>query len=147
MVKNKLPLLGFIVLASFNAQAQTLKEALQHALISNPEVLFNRAKTKATEKGVFEAKGRYYPSIDVRLGLGREQTNNPITNDIGGASNNKPMTRKESSLEVTQNIFAGYGDYGEVERNKHLWHAQALKTIGVAEDLSLDVTEVFMEVL
>ncbi len=147
MVKNKLPLLGFIVFASINAQAQTLKDALQHALISNPEVLFNRAKTKATEKGVFEAKGRYYPSIDVKLGLGREKTNNPITNAIGGASSNRPMTRKESSIEVTQNLFAGYGDYGEIKRNTHLWHAQALKTVGIAEDLSLDVTETFLEVL
>ncbi len=147
MSKNKLALLSFTVIFAVNIHAQTLKDSLQHALISNPEVLFNRAKTKATERGVVEVKGRYYPSIDLSLGIGREKTENPVTTAIGGASSNRPMTRHESAVELTQNLFAGFGDYGEVQRNTHLWHAQALKTVGIAEDLSLDVTEIFLEVL
>lgn len=147
MAIKRLTLLSCLALSITPLHAQTLQEAVQHALVSNPDVLFNKARSLATKKGVTEARGRFFPSIDLRLGIGREQTNNPITNSIGGSSSGDPMTRKEATVEMTQALFAGGAIYGEVQRNKHLWHAQELKTIGVAEDLSLDVSEVFLEVL
>jgi adhesin transport system outer membrane protein len=127
--------------------AQTLQTSVQHALISNPNILENKAKSLAASQAVRSAEGAYLPSVDVNLGLGKEQTDNPITNAIGGASSNVPMTRKESSIELTQNLFSGFALTGEAQRQYHLWRAQEYKTLGIAEDLSLAVTERYLDVL
>lgn len=125
----------------------TLKMAVQHAMVANPDILFNRAKSLAAEQAVKKAEGRAYPSFDINSGIGREKTSNPVTNSIGGASSNEPMTRREFSAELRQNLFSGFGITGEINRHRYLWQAQEYKTQGVAEDLALTVSEKFLEVL
>lgn len=125
----------------------TLQLAVQHAMVANPDLLFNRAKSLAAEQAIKKVEGANYPSIDLSTGIGREKTNNPVTNNIGGASSNEPMTRKEFSAELRQNLFSGFAISGEIDRHKYLWQAQEFKTLGVAEDLSLSVTEKFLEVI
>lgn len=132
---------------SLASWGQTLSSAVQHALISNPNILRSIAENHSSEQGMKQALGAYLPSVNIGLGIGREKTQNPVTNSIGGASSNQALTRQEASIELRQRIFDGFSTTGEFERKKHLWHAQEYRTLGLASDISLQVTEKYFEVL
>ncbi|WP_367605614.1 TolC family outer membrane protein [Legionella sp. W05-934-2] len=134
------------MMVSGYAQALTLEDAVQKSIITNPDVLFNRAKTLSDRQGIDVAAGAYLPSVDVRAGVGEEATLNPTTSALQGGGVRK-LTRKESSVELTQSLFAGGAIIGEYHRNQYLYQAQLLKTQGIAEDLALDATKRYLDVL
>lgn len=138
-----------VLLASSVVTADTLNDAVQHGMISNPDVLFNTAKTQTTRQGIGVAKGGFLPTIDVAAGFGRENSANPTTAAIGntGGSPVAILNRTESSIELRQKLFAGGAIVGELHRTKYLWQAQQWKTQGIAEDLALDIVNRYLTVL
>jgi adhesin transport system outer membrane protein len=75
-----------LLLSTGCALAQPLDEAIQNALITNPDLLFNTSKTLTDKQRIDVAKGAYYPSIDIRGSIGREESENPTTLAIDGAT-------------------------------------------------------------
>ncbi|WED43884.1 TolC family outer membrane protein [Legionella cardiaca] len=126
--------------------AETLYDAVQHGMISNPDVLFNTAKGLTARQGVDKARGAYFPTVDVTGGFGREKSINPTTEAIDGPGQ-RILNRVESNIEFKQNLFAGGGIANELKRNVYLCEAQKLKTQGIAEDLALDITNRYLLVL
>lgn len=135
-----------IILTSSSVTADTLNEAVQHGLISNPDVLFNTAKSLSAKQGIAVARGSFYPTIDLAAGTGREQSENPTTSAIDGPGK-RTLSRQESNIELRQNLYAGGAIVNEVKRTEYLWQAQQWKTQGVAEDLALDVVNRYLTVL
>lgn len=143
-MKHTLVVLSFMV--TLPLAAQTLNDAVQHSMISNPDILFNTAKSLTARQGIDKAKGAYYPSVDVNAGYGREQSENPTTTAIDGPGK-RTLNRTESNVEFRQNLYAGGGIVNEMKRNVYLFQAQKLKTQGIAEDLALDVVNRYLLVL
>jgi adhesin transport system outer membrane protein len=140
---------GFLLVGlalTFPLYADTLYEAVQHGILSNPEVLFNTARGLTAQQQVQRAKGAYLPTVDVTAGFGREYSLNPTTQAIDGPGA-RTLNRTESGVELRQNLFAGGGIANELKRNIYLCEAQHLKTQGVAEDLALDVVNRYLLVL
>ncbi|TAL61246.1 MAG: agglutination protein [Legionella sp.] len=137
-----------ILIASSCAMADTLNDAVQHGLISNPDVLFNTAKTLSARQGIGVAKGGFYPTIDLAAGAGREESQNPTTAAIDLTPGGKnTLNRVESNIELRQKLFAGGAVVGEFQRTRFLWQAQQWKTQGIAEDLALDIVNRYLTVL
>jgi|GEM_PF-5768975 len=137
-----------VLLSSTMVMADTLNDAVQHGVISNPDILYNRAKTLSARQSMAVAKGAFYPTIDLAAGAGREQSQNPTTAAITGPiSGSVILNRTESNVELRQKLFAGGGVVGELERTRYLWQAQQWKTQGIAEDLALDVVNRYLTVL
>ncbi|KTC94108.1 TolC family outer membrane protein [Legionella erythra] len=143
---NKYSIALLALVTVLPANAQTLAEAVQHSMISNPDVLFNTAKGLSARQGIDKARGAYYPSVDVTAGYGREQSLNPTTTAIDGPGR-RTLTRQESLVELRQSLYAGGGIVNELKRNEHLYEAQKLKTQGIAEDLALEVVNRYLLVL
>lgn len=139
---------SFIVVAVLSSPlfAQTLDEAVQHSMITNPNVLFNTAKGLSAQEGIDKAKGAYYPTIDFNGGFGREYSLNPTTQAINGPGA-VTLNRVESYIEMRQNLFAGGGIVNEVKRTEFLSQAQQLKTQGVAEDIALEAVNRYLLVI
>ena len=140
----------FIALAVFiissSTNADTLKEAVQQSMITNPDVLFNTAKSLSAKQSIGIARGSFYPTIDIAGGFGREQSQNPTTSAIDGR-NTARLDRTEQSIELRQKLFAGGAVLGELRRKEFLWEAQKWKTQGIAEDKALDVLNRYLTVL
>jgi len=137
-----------ILFTSTLTMADTLNDAVQHGLISNPDVLFNTAKTLSARQGIGIAKGGFYPTIDIAAGAGREESQNPTTAAIDGTPGGKAtLNRIESNIELRQKLFAGGAVIGELQRTRYLWQAQQWKTQGIAEDLALDIVNRYLTVL
>ena len=84
-MRLKISFLTFL-LTSPLIQSDTLREAVQHGLITHPDVLLNRAKTLSAKQGIGVARGAFYPTIDLAGGAGREYSLNPTTAGIEGGS-------------------------------------------------------------
>lgn len=144
--KSHLISLFLLIFTWSEVSAQTLQEAIQQTITSHPEILQNFAQAAAAQQSIAEAEGAYYPSIDINAGYGREMTESPITQDLEGDSK-ITLNRREFSVALTQNIFAGGGIVGEVKRNLFSFQSQHFKTLGVANDLALTVTETYLNVI
>lgn len=134
------------ILACSTASAESLYDAVQHGMITNPEVLYNTAKGLSAKQGIDKARGAYFPTVDAVGSFGREQSENPTTTAIDGVGKTT-LNRRESSIEMKQNLFSGGGIANEYKRNQFLYQAQQLKTLGVAEDLALEIINTYLQVL
>lgn len=147
MQDNKALILSVVFLiAPSLAVGDNLYEAVQQSLITNPEVLFNTAKTQSSKQAIGVAKGAFYPTIDLAGGYGREYSANPTTAAIQGTGATT-LNRTDSSLEIRQRLFAGGSVINELRRTQFLWQAQQWKTHGIAEDMALDVVNRYLTVL
>lgn len=144
-MRLKLVVISYM-LASSVSFADNLYEAVQRSLITNPDVLYNEAKSLSAQQGVDKARSAYYPTIDATGGFGREESQNPTTTAIDGVGSST-LNRRESSIEMRQNLFSGGGIAYEYKRNKYIFQSQKLKTLGVAEDLSLEAINSYLQVL
>lgn len=136
-----------ILCTSTAAMADTLYDAVQLGLITHPDVLLNTAKTLTTKQGVSVARGGFYPTIDLAAGSGREYSLNPTTQAIQNSSGTANLNRVESSIEIRQKLFAGGAVVNEFKRKKFEYQAQGWKTLGVAEDMALDIVNRYLTVL
>ena len=65
------------------AVAGSLSETVQFAIGSHPDVREAAANRRATEAELREARGLYYPRLDLRAGIGPEWTLNTVASDEG----------------------------------------------------------------
>ncbi len=135
-----------LTIAVTPTSAQTLREAVQQAMVTHPEVLLNRAQTSSARQGIAEAQGGYYPQLDINSAYGSEWTESPFTRDLAG-QNSTTLARQEFNVALVQNIYSGGAVVGEVDRNIFIFKSQDYKTMSVMNDITLAVTEAFLDVL
>lgn len=135
-----------------SAFSQTLKDAVQQTISTNPDVLFEANQRLANEEAVKGVRGGFLPKIDLFAGYGREGSNNLTTrayNQVQGYSDDKyrTLTRIERQATLTQMIFDGMGVLSEYNRQSARAESAAYKTYGTAEATSLRTIEKYLEVL
>src|SRR6185295_12065007 len=96
-------------------RAETLQQVVETALKTHPKVLAADAQKRAAAQDVAQARGGYFPTVDLNLAHGRERTESPIVRGSTG-SDSSTLTRSESGVVVSQNLFAGGATVSEVER-------------------------------
>ncbi len=68
------------------AAAERLQDAVQTALRRNPEVLGAAANLRAANQGYTAAGGGRLPTVDLRIGSGREETESLATRTATGTT-------------------------------------------------------------
>jgi adhesin transport system outer membrane protein len=130
-------LLATSFLFANSAFAITLEEATYIAIENNPEV--HRTIASYRERGAKTelAHDKYYPSLDLKVGLGREITYDTDTS----------LNRRETALTFTQPLFDGYETELEVERNTAETEAGRWEALIAVENTALEVAEAYANVL
>lgn len=142
------------------AWGQSLGEAIEQTIKTNPDILTEANDRLAREGEVTQAKSGYLPTIDINAGIGYEEANNRstrqgITKFERPASATNPikfqgsvdMRRDELGAHVRQMVFDGMKTYHETRRKKAAVTAQAYQVFGSAEKVALDATEAYLDVL
>jgi adhesin transport system outer membrane protein len=147
----KVAITGVIATIVFSStvSAQSLKEALQQTVNENPEVQSAKDERLAVEQEIDQARAGYFPTIDLALGYGFEQSNNPSTRQriFNGGQGTVQYGREEGSLVVRQMLFDGLATPNEVERQKARTNAKAYNLFGRAEITALKSVESYLNVL
>ena len=130
--------LGVLIWGAGYSQAETLQEAVQYILQTNPEiraVSFNRL---ARDQEVTQAQAGYWPTLDASYSTGWTDHDKPID----GTSH-----PKAALLSLRQNVFRGFADKYEVKRQESRVDSAAYLLQGTSENIALRTSRVYLNVL
>jgi adhesin transport system outer membrane protein len=138
--------LGLAITSS--AMAENLQDALLQTLHTNPNLLATEKDRCAITQALRGAKGGYLPTLDADAGYGEEYAENPlIASSPNNSLNENTLERREAGLKFDQMIFDGFATSSEVKRNKARLSSADYKVLGTAQDVSLNATETYLNVL
>lgn len=120
----------------------SIDQVVLDTLRTHPDMNAARNEYLSREQEIRQAKAGYYPTLDVALGVGREEIRSPATNN-----REIEMTRNEASLSARQNLFEGFATRSEVRRQKARTDSAGHNKTATAEDLTLRTAEVYLNVL
>lgn len=130
------------LLVSHSVSAQTLNQAVEQTIKTNPDILVDANRRLANDKTIDEARGGYFPKVDLNLGYGRENSDN-ITTRPG----DRTLTRGEAGLTLSQMLYDGFGTRSEVARRTATAESSAWRVQGTSEQISLRAIETYLDVL
>ncbi|QDE29856.1 TolC family outer membrane protein [Shewanella polaris] len=144
--------LALSMLITPTASSQTLEQAVAHTLDTNPELRIAFNSFKAREEQVNQAVAGYMPTVDITAGYGWEQTDSPSTRRKAGQGDVNDdgiieLERGEAGFSIKQMIFDGFYTSSEVDRYSFEASADQWALFSAAEDMALDVTNVYLDVI
>lgn len=135
---------------SSTLSATTLQEAISTTIKTNPDVLAASSERKAVAEEINQAKAGYYPTVDLGLGYGWEESDNPTTRANGkpyNPDNHEDISRGEASLQLRQMLFDGMATKSEVKRQTARTDARAYSVFSSAENTALETVNAYLNVL
>lgn len=125
--------------------SQSLSETVQLTLKTNPDIQASKYNLTAAEELYSQARAGYYPSVDLVLAGGRENSNNTTTRALG--VDNLYLTREERSLKITQLLYDGFATRNLVRQQSALVDSALSRLVSSQENVSLRAIQVYLEVL
>ncbi|MET1077971.1 MAG: TolC family outer membrane protein [Pseudomonas sp.] len=126
--------------------AMTLSEAIQSTLDNHPEIRAGADSRLSADEEVKVARGAYLPSVDLLMGYGRENSDNPSTR-AQGDHHTETLTSSSAELRLRQLLFDGFNTPNEIARTEAVVNSRAYRILGTSESLALRTVEVYLEVL
>jgi adhesin transport system outer membrane protein len=130
------------------AVATTLQEAITLAVSSHPTVQKAKARKRATEQEVNEARSEYFPTVDATGDVGYEYTDNFFTRNEGnGKGDSEEKFRNLVGGEIRQNLFQGFGTINRTRGAKERVSSAGHDLMDAEEAIGLRAAVAFLDVL
>ena len=130
---------SFLLLPSLaSAQAQSLKDVAQKAVLTHPEVQQRWHAYLAADGERDAAFGGYLPRVDLTAGHGREHRDTPLTRGN--------YTIDSRTLTLTQMLYDGFATRNEVKRLDHARRVRLFELHEVSETTALEAARAFIDV-
>lgn len=114
----------------------TLRQAVEHAIHNNPEVLSRWHAIRAAEGERDAARGGLLPRLDVSAGVGPERRTG--VNDYN---------RRSHSVTLTQLLYDGFATYGEFQRLDHTTRVRLFEFFDTTELVALEAARAYFDVV
>jgi adhesin transport system outer membrane protein len=124
------------------SEALTLEQSVAEALLKNPRLIENYARFEAKHRDKRGAFSDHLPQVSLYAGIGYEN----VSYNSGVATDTE-LTRRELGLRITQSLFEGFKTSAEVARLDYEMRADKQALLSEAENLSLEVAEVYLDYL
>lgn len=129
---------GMSVLVSTIVFAENLQNAVKQALSSNPEVQSALEERLVKGQLVKQAFSGYLPVLDVLLGAGAAEINEPVESSLNPT---------EFDLSLRQNLFSGFSTKYEVQRRESDVQSADFLLQARAEEVALRTARTYLNVL
>jgi adhesin transport system outer membrane protein len=127
--------------------ALTLQEGMDEVLSTHPVVQGELHNYRATLEDLRTTEAQYLPTLDYSATVGRETTDSPSTRTAANNYGSKSLTTYEHSLQLTQNLFNGFGTVYEADYNKARILAAANHYVENANDAAYNFTNTYINAL
>ncbi|WP_422370457.1 TolC family outer membrane protein [Hoeflea sp.] len=127
------------------ASALTLKEAVDEALKSNPEILQSVQNREAVEFELRQARGLYLPTLDLVASAGSRRLDSPGRRRLG--NDDDSLDAADVGLTFTQTLFDGGARRSEVERQAARVDGASFRVAERSEAIALAVSQEYFEIL
>lgn len=125
-----------------SAQAETLNEAVDTTIRTNPTILAESNRRISVNKTIDQARAGYFPQVDLNLGYGRERTENTRSQ-----ADHNTVTRGEAGLTARQMLYDGFATKSSVEQSQSLAQSAGYDVTDTVETVGLRAVEVYLNVL
>ncbi|MEO8297214.1 MAG: TolC family outer membrane protein [Burkholderiales bacterium] len=146
MKNNRLPFaIALLAAACQWASAQTgepMREAVQQALSTNPEVTARLNALRAAVDEVDVARGAYYPRVDLNAEASR--TRDRLTNRSPAE---QTMNTSGVALSATQLLWDGLGTVNQVQRFDHARLTRYFEFLDASDQTALEATRAYVDVV
>jgi adhesin transport system outer membrane protein len=134
-----------VLLCASPAFSVPLRDAIQSALNTNPEIRQAVANRAATQEERVQGQGAYYPRISVEGSAGVRDLRNPTRRSLGIASHT--LYPVEGDLIVDQLLFDSGGREAEIRRQAARTDAAAARVQERSEYVALNVARNYIDYL
>ncbi len=136
---------GALLLSASPALGVELRDAVQSALTTNPEIRQAVSNRAATEEERVQGQGLYYPRVSVEASAGVRSLRNPTRRSIGIAD--QTLWPIEGDLIVDQLLFDSGARSAEVRRQAARTDAAASRVEERSEFVALNVSRTYIDYL
>ena len=136
---------GALLISAAPAWAVDLREAVQSALATNPQIRQAVSNRAATQEELNQGKGLWYPNVSVQGSGGVESLKNPTRRDLGIADHT--LWPIEGDLVVDQLIFDSGGREAEIRRQAARSDSAAARVQERSEFVALNTARTYIDYL
>ncbi|WP_316858162.1 TolC family protein [uncultured Cohaesibacter sp.] len=123
----------------------TLAGAVQQAVTTHPKILSRVSEKKVERTRLRQATGRFLPTLDVSVSAGKQRIDQPA--GLSEDRNRQWNFNRQATAEIGLVLFQGFDRanhvYGQVAR----LNASALRILEESEQIALQTTEAYLDVL
>ena len=134
---------GALLLSAAPAWAVDLREAVQSALATNPQIRQAVSNRAATEEELEQGKGLSYPNVSVQGSAGVESLKNPTRRSLGIADHT--LWPIEGDLIVDELVYDSGGREAEIRRQAARSDAAAARVQERSEYVALNVARTYID--
>lgn len=128
-----------------SAQAETLKQAVQYALTSNPALKATQAETQASAFELMELRREYLPKVEVFGEAGWQRVDDPAF--LTPADNNRVGDRAQIGVNASVVLFDGYRRANLVYANAARVDGNIFRMLDASETMALNAAEAYIDVI
>jgi len=130
---------GLVCSQAFAQSPGSLKDAVEKAVLQNPEVKFRYQNLEAAKSEQDVAKGGWRPRVDLEAAIGRESITTPT---IASRS----YTGSTTSIQLRQTLFDGYATSSEVRRLGHNRQVAYYELLNASDQIALETVRAYLDV-
>ncbi len=129
------------------AGVTTLEQSVEKALDYSPNLQALRHNHGAIEYDLKQSRGRYLPSVDLRLGYGLEQHSDDVTRQPGADPGNTDWDpRSDANLRLTQRVYDGGETSQQVSIQESLLDSADFDIQDATQAIALNAIKAHLEV-
>ncbi|OGB35013.1 MAG: hypothetical protein A3F78_18820 [Burkholderiales bacterium RIFCSPLOWO2_12_FULL_61_40] len=121
--------------------ASVLKEAVERAILKNPEVKLKYQNLMSVSSEQDAAKGGWRPRIDLETSAGRRNSLSP------GLTPGVDYSHSDTTLQLRQTLFDGFSTSNEVRRLGHSRWAAYYELLSASDQIALETVRAYIDVL
>ena len=129
---------------SGHAAAEPLRDAVRHAVTTNPLVQARSANMKASAYELLQLRGEYLPRVEVFGDIGRERVDDPTA--LTAAENDVNKTRNQIGVRASYVLFDGFRRANLVYANAARVDASIFSLLDASETMALNAVEAYVDV-
>lgn len=134
------PLLGLAIGQTFAQSPNTLKDAVERAILQNPEVKLRFHNLNAAQQDRKAGEGAWLPRIDLEVATGNDSYKSPTFE----ASN---YANSRSSIQLRQTLFDGFATLHDTRRLSYSQQAAYFDLLSVSNQTGLEAARTYLDVL
>ena len=126
------------------AGAESLRDAVRHALTTSPAIKARDAEMRATAYELMQRRGDFEPLVEVFGDIGRQSIDDPGA--LAATSNDQWKTRRQIGVRASLVLFDGYRRANRVYSEAARLDASIFDLLDASETMALNATEAYIDV-
>lgn len=123
-----------------DAWSATLPEAVEQAVLRNPEIQARWHQLRAANEELSAARGGYLPRVDTQAYAGREWRDYPTTG-------NQTFSQPGAQIELRQMLFDGFATRSTVRRAGYMNQVRYYELLAASDNVAQETARAYMDVL